>query len=205
MKKAVLAATAAALIAGASVSFAAPGPGGPGGPGRHGGMRLSVEDQTMLTDARFAALQTALKLNADQQKLLTTLHKTVDDVTQERAKRGQAAAEARREARKADERPAFDPVARMRASAERMDSRAAELRKIADAADPFFKSLDADQKQKLDVLARGGFATFLGGFRHPVMGAQGWGPQGPGKAAPAEVAPGDADADADDAADAAAE
>ncbi len=211
MKKAVLVATAAALIAGTSVSFAAPGPGGPGspgGPGKPGGWRISAEDQALLADARFAAVKAALKLNAEQEKLFSTLQKTVQDISKERAQARKAAFEARKEARKDarknDERPDFDPVARMRAAAERMDARADNLRKIADAADPFYKSLSAEQKQKLGVLVRGGFANFMGqsGPRHPVMGPHGWGGPGPQwRGGPAEAAP--AGADTDEAPDAA--
>ncbi|MGQ3672233.1 Spy/CpxP family protein refolding chaperone [Xanthobacter sp. TB0136] len=210
MKKAVLAATAAALIAGTSVSFAAPGPGGPGGhggPGKPAGWRISPEGQALLADARFAAVKSVLKLNAEQEKLFDNLQKTVKDLAKERADARKAAFEARKAERKDEKRGEFDPVARMRVSADRMEARANNLRKIADAAAPFYNSLDAQQKENLGVLVRGGFANFLGGMgpRYPGMGP-GWMQGVPWKGGPVDAAPAAADTDeATDAADTDAE
>ena len=46
-----------------------------------------------------------------------------------------------------------DPVARLRARADTMATNAAALKKIADAADPLYKTLDEGQKRRLAVLA----------------------------------------------------
>ena len=45
-----------------------------------------------------------------------------------------------------------DPVARLRERADTMAATAAALKKIADAADPLYKTLDDGQKRRLKVL-----------------------------------------------------
>ena len=45
-----------------------------------------------------------------------------------------------------------DPVARLRERAENMATTAAAMKKIADAADPLYKTLDDGQKRRLAIL-----------------------------------------------------
>ena len=59
-------------------------------------------------------------------------------------RRGEAAA-----AKPADDQAKPDPVARLRMRAENMMASAAALKKIADAADPLYKTLDDGQKRRL--------------------------------------------------------
>ena len=47
-----------------------------------------------------------------------------------------------------------DPVARLRERADNMATSAAAMKKIADAADPLYKTLDDGQKRRLAVLTR---------------------------------------------------
>jgi hypothetical protein len=47
-----------------------------------------------------------------------------------------------------------DPVARLRQRAEDMGATSVALKKIADAADPLYKTLDDGQKRRLAVLTR---------------------------------------------------
>ena len=49
-------------------------------------------------------------------------------------------------------RRGFDPVARLREHAENMGTTAAALKRIADAADPLYKTLDDGQKRRLAIL-----------------------------------------------------
>ncbi len=49
-----------------------------------------------------------------------------------------------------------DPVTRLRDRAENMAATAAAMKKIADAADPLYKTLDDGQKRRLAVLTRTG-------------------------------------------------
>src|SRR5215475_2370525 len=61
-----------------------------------------------------------------------------------------------------------DPVARLRQRAETMATSAAGLKRIADAADPLYKSLDDNQKRRLAMLTRGG-GRFREGWMHRWM------------------------------------
>ncbi len=154
MKKTIIAAATAALIAGSAASFAAgPGPGagpGPAGPGAEHSERWrpNPADQAALTDARIAALKTGLKLTPDQDKLWPGVEATLRDVAKDR----QARMAAWRDARK--DGAAADPIARMRLQADAMSGRAADLKKIADAAEPLYKTLDDGQKHRLQILLR---------------------------------------------------
>ncbi|ABS66616.1 Spy/CpxP family protein refolding chaperone [Xanthobacter versatilis] len=166
MKRAVIAATAAALIAGSAVSFAANSNAGPDAGGR---WHPSAEDRAILTDARIVALKTVLKLTPDQEKLWPGVEATLKQVSKDRAARRDEARAARQAARESNTAP--DPIARMRAMATRMDASATDLRKIADAADPLYKTLDDGQKQRLNLMLR---QQFHGG------GHGGHGPHGDG-------------------------
>lgn len=152
MKKTIIAAAAAALIAGSAVSFAAgTGPGtGPGssGPEHSERWRPSPADQAALTDARIAALKTGLKLTPDQDKLWPSVETTLRDVAKDRQARMTAWRESRKDGVKAD------PIARLRAQADAMSGRAADLKKIADATEPLYKTLDDGQKHRLEILLR---------------------------------------------------
>ena len=149
MKKALIAATAAALIAGSAVSYAA----NTGGPGKGDRWQPSAADFAALTDARIAGLKAGLKLTPEQEKLWPQVETTLRDVSKDRAARMEQA----REARKADDGARPDPIARMRNAATRMDATAADLRKVADASQPLYNVLDEAQKQRLNVLLRQNF------------------------------------------------
>ena len=155
MKKTIIAAAAAALIAGSAVSFAASnGPGaGPGASGQRGTehserWQPSPADQAALTDARIAALKTGLKLTPDQEKLWPSVETTLRDVAKDRQARMIAWRESRKDGVKAD------PIARLRAQADAMSGRAVDLKKIADATEPLYKTLDDGQKHRLEILLR---------------------------------------------------
>ncbi|MET0604866.1 MAG: hypothetical protein ABWZ80_00270, partial [Beijerinckiaceae bacterium] len=62
-------------------------------------------------------------------------------------------------------RPPADPIAQLRRSADASAERAAELRKVADAAEPLVKSLDDNQKRRFNALARLNAGEFRGGWR----------------------------------------
>ena len=59
-----------------------------------------------------------------------------------------------------------DPVTRLREQAESMAATAAAMKKIADAADPLYKTLDDGQKRRLAILTRIGHHFGEGGWRH---------------------------------------
>jgi zinc resistance-associated protein len=110
--------------------------------------RLSPDDRATLVDARIAALRTGLKLTPDQDKNWPAVEAALRDLAKQRAAR----ADERREAREKQTRR--DPIERMRARADVMGERAAGLKRLADAAEPLYRSLDDGQKRRLQVLTR---------------------------------------------------
>ena len=123
-------------------------------------MRMSPEDRAAFTDARIAAVHAGLKLNADQEKLWPPVETAVRDFAKLRIDRANARMNAKPDddAQKQD-----DPVARLRERADTMATSAVAMKKIADAADPLYKTLDDGQKRRLAIL------THMGRF-----GGEGW-------------------------------
>lgn len=124
-------------------------------------MRMSPEDRAAFTDARIAAVHAGLKLNADQEKLWPPVETAVRDFAKLRIDR----ANARMNAQQNDDQTPDDPVARLRERADNMAASAAAMKKIADAADPLYKTLDDGQKRRLAILTHMA-GRFGGGWRH---------------------------------------
>ncbi|MCP3464626.1 Spy/CpxP family protein refolding chaperone [Bradyrhizobium sp. CCGUVB23] len=124
-------------------------------------MRMNPEDRAALVDARIAAVHAGLKLNADQEKLWPPVEAAVRDFAKLRIDR----ANARMNAGPGDADTPDDPVARLRQRADDMGATSAALKKIADAADPLYKTLDEGQKRRLAVLTR---------HQGPFGGEEGW-------------------------------
>jgi LTXXQ motif family protein len=112
-----------------------------------GHTRVAPEDRAAFVDARIAAVHAGLKLNADQEKLWPPVEAAVRDFAKMRIDRANARMNA--PADKPD-----DPVTRLRERADNMATSATALKKIADAADPLYKTLDEGQKRRLAVLTR---------------------------------------------------
>jgi hypothetical protein len=143
MKKLLLAGVATLAIAGSTVVVYAQHR-----PWMQEGMRLSPEDRAAFADARIAAVHAGLKLTPDQEKLWPPVEAAVHDLVKIRIDR----ANARMKAREDDTQKPEDPVARLRERADNMATTAAALKKIADAADPLYKTLDDGQKRRLKML-----------------------------------------------------
>ena len=163
MKKALLAGVAILAIAGSTAVYAQHR--GDDGPGRHHHMRMNPEDRAAFMDSRIAAVKAGLKLTPDQDKLWPPLETAVRDFAKLRIDRANARMDARKDDRsddrkvdrdaKRDDRGAdFNPVERLRDRADRMGETSAALKKIAEAADPLYKTLDDSQKRRLSVLTR---------------------------------------------------
>lgn len=129
-----------------------------------GQMRMNPEDRAALTDARIAAVHAGLKLNADQEKLWPPVEAAVRDFAKLRIDRANARMNAKPDDQQDRQKP-DDPVARLRDRADTMATSAAALKKIADAADPLYKTLDDGQKRRLAILTHME-GRFGGGFRH---------------------------------------
>jgi hypothetical protein len=106
-------------------------------------MRLTPEDRVAFVDARIAAVHAGLKLTPDQEKLWPPIEAAVREFAKLRIDRAQARMNAEEQK---------DPVTRLRERADNMAVSAAALKKIADAADPLYKTLDDGQKRRLAVL-----------------------------------------------------
>ncbi|AND91500.1 hypothetical protein ACVI1J_001855 [Bradyrhizobium diazoefficiens] len=113
-------------------------------------VRMNPEDRAAFVDARIAAVHAGLKLNADQEKLWPPVEAAVREFAKLRIDRANARMSA---APGAADKPE-DPVAGLRQRAEDMAASSAALKKIADAADPLYKTLDEGQKRRLAVLTR---------------------------------------------------
>jgi len=150
MWKAFLAGTTALAIAGSSLAFAQqPGPQAPqaGAEGRQH-WRPSEQDVDALVDARIAAVKTALKLTPEQEKNWPTVEQVIRDFAKDRYHR-------RTEWRgQRGDRGPIDPIERLRNRADAMTRTAADLKRLADAADPLYQSLNDDQKHRLFFLVR---------------------------------------------------
>lgn len=157
MRKFTIAAVAVLAIAGSTAVYAQH---------RHwsyGHMRMNPEDRAAFADARIAAVHAGLKLSADQEKLWPPVEAAVKDFAKLRIDR----ANARMNADKDDnsQQKPDDPVARLRERADNMATSAAAMKKIADAADPLYKTLDDGQKRRLAVLTH---------MEHRFGGGEGW-------------------------------
>jgi hypothetical protein len=159
MRKFALAGVAALAIAGSTAVYAQY----QHRPWFHGQMRMSPEDRAALTDARIAAVHAGLKLTPDQEKLWPPVEAAVRDFAKMRIDRANARMNAKPDDSKDAQKPE-DPVARLRERADTMATTATALKKIADAADPLYKTLDDGQKRRLAIL------THMGGR----FGGEGW-------------------------------
>ena len=125
-------------------------------------MRMNPEDRAAFVDARIAAVHAGLKLNADQEKLWPPVEAAVRDFAKLQNRSRQCADEGAESDASGQQTP-DDPIARLRERADNMAASSAALKKIADAADPLYKTLDEGQKRRLTLLTH-----------HGRMGGEGW-------------------------------
>ena len=152
MRKMLLASVAVLALAGTTAVYARHG-----GPGHHHHARMNPEDRAAFADARIAAVKAGLKLTPDQEKLWPPVEAAVRDFAKLRIDRANARMEERRNDRSDDARRSEtpdNPVARLQRRADDMAATAAALKKIAETADPLYKTLDDGQKRRLSVLTR---------------------------------------------------
>jgi DNA-binding transcriptional regulator GbsR (MarR family) len=120
--------------------------------------RPSAADLKSLTDARVAMIKAALQLTPDQEKYWPA----VEDAIRTRSKNRQARWERVAELRDSGPMEALhqhNPIELMQRRAEALSQRAADLKKVADAWEPLYKTLSEDQKKRMAfvtvVAARG--------------------------------------------------
>jgi hypothetical protein len=144
MWKAALAGTAALAIVGSSFVYAQQR-GRPGGFER---WQPNMEDMRAFVDARLAALHAGLGLTPDQEKNWPAFEQASREMAKLRLDRVAAAVDTRR-----DRQPQLsDPSERLHRRAAAMTETGATLKKVADAVDPLYKSLDDGQKRRFAML-----------------------------------------------------
>jgi hypothetical protein len=153
MWKAALAGTAALAIIGSSFVYAQQrGPENFGRGFDRGSERFrpNLDDMRAFADARLAALHAGLGLNADQEKNWPAFEQASRELSKLRLDRVAADVNARR-----DRGPqGNDPGERLHRRAAQMTETGAALKKVADAVDPLYKSLDDAQKRRFALLER---------------------------------------------------
>lgn len=160
MKKILLAGAAVAVIAGSTAVYAQHRPWS------HHHVRMNPEDRAAFADARIAAVKAGLKLTPDQEKMWPAVEGAVRDFAKLRIDRANARMDERgKNSNDNDAKPndtPDNPVTRLQQRADNMATTAAALKKIAEAADPLYKTLDDGQKRRLAVLTHMG-GRFGGG------------------------------------------
>jgi zinc resistance-associated protein len=171
MWKTIVAGTAALAIVGTTFVYAQQREG------RDFGRRWqpNAEDMRAFGEARLAALKAGLALTAEQEKNWPAFEQAARELGKLRMDRMAAMRNVQ---------PGADPVERLRQRATRMTDTGAALKKLADATDPLYKSLDDNQKRRFAMLSH-----FTGPGREQMRdhmrwrdgrdgdGWRGWGPR----------------------------
>jgi hypothetical protein len=139
MRRTIIAGMTALALSASSFAYAQQQPAGQGP--EH--WRPSEADLKAFTDARIAALKAGLQFTPDQEKKWPPVEQAIREM-----------AKARQEhmLKMRGEEKTHDAIARMRERADRLTQRAANLKKLADAAEPLYQTLSDDQKHRLRVL-----------------------------------------------------
>lgn len=150
MWKSILAGTTAFAIAGTSLVYAQQRDRDRDGDrgGRHRGPGFSQEDRAAFTDARIAALKAGLRLTPEQEKNWSAFENALRDISKMRTEH-RAAMQQQQPQPRLD-----DPVERLRRQADMLTNIGATLKRLADAQEPLYKSLDDGQKNRFRLLAR---------------------------------------------------
>jgi len=161
MWKALLAGTAALTIAGSSLVYAQQ-PRGFDGPGQRGmergqQWRPSLEDAAAFAEARIAGLKAGLRLTPEQEKNWPAFEAAARDFAKQRRERRESFL---------NQPPPANPVERLRRGADMLASASASMKRLADAQEPLYNSLDENQKRRFAMLGRLG-RGMGGGFNRP--------------------------------------
>ncbi len=143
MWKTLLVGTTALAIAGGSLALAQSP--------RSDTPRDQSTAQAAMLDARVARIKARLRLTAEQEKHWPAFETAIRDLAKERASRV-----GDRRSQRQGHADQVDVIDRLRQGADAMTTQANGLKKLADAAEPLYKSLDDDQKQRLATLLPAG-------------------------------------------------
>jgi hypothetical protein len=140
MQKLLTAGLAALFISTSSLAYAqAPSAAGPkGGP--------SAQDLAALTDTRIELVKTALQMTPEQQKFWPPVEEAI------RARASARHARIAKLAAAANDEKEYTPIEILRARADGLVERGTTLKKLVDAWQPLYDSLDMRQKLRLRIL-----------------------------------------------------
>ena len=108
---------------------------------------LSPTDLKALTDARVALVKAALQLTPEQEKLWPALEEAIRARSMGRQQRLGALLN------RLNQQSDADLFEQLRKRADNMAQRAAELKKLVDAWQPLWQTLNPDQKRRMEILA----------------------------------------------------
>jgi LTXXQ motif family protein len=147
MRKKITAGATALFVAASTLALAQ-------SPLRQSTERPGASNWETLTDARINIVKAALQLTPDQEKSWPAVEAAIRARAKDRQTRITAAAERVRELRTGNIEPLRDrdPVDVMRRHADTLAQRAADLKKLAEAWQPLYQSLDSDQKRRMAFL-----------------------------------------------------
>jgi hypothetical protein len=111
--------------------------------------RLSQADLNALTDARIGVAKAMLQMTPEQAKFWPPIEEAIRNGAEARYRR---IAQLKAMADRAGEREP-DPVAIMRSRAEALSERGAHLRKLAEAWQPLYQTLNPEQKDRMRLVA----------------------------------------------------
>jgi LTXXQ motif family protein len=114
------------------------------------GMRhpITGADLNALTDARVGLIKAALQLTPDQEKYWPAVEEAIRTRSKNQQARFQQLAELR-DSGSSEVVGERNPVELMQRRAEALTQRAADLKKLADAWEPLYKTLSPDQKKRM--------------------------------------------------------
>lgn len=111
--------------------------------------KMTPTELNILTDARIGMVKAALQLTPEQQKFWPPIEEAIRARAEGRFHR---IAQLKALVDQAGQRE-FNPIELMRGRAEALAQRGANLKRLADAWQPLYQTLNADQKQRMRVLA----------------------------------------------------
>jgi hypothetical protein len=117
--------------------------------------RLSAADVGALTDARINIVKTALQLTPDQEKYWPAIEDAIRARAKDREARITTAAARANELRERSPIEALrdrNPVDFVHRRADALAQRAADLKKLADAWQPLYQTLNPEQKRRMGAL-----------------------------------------------------
>jgi hypothetical protein len=145
MLKAAIGLTTAIFVAGFSPAYAQdaarPDTAGP---------KLTQTNMNILTDARLGIVKAVLQLTPEQAKYWPAVEEAIHARADARFRRIASFAAT---AEKVSQQSEIDPIELLRGRADALAQRAAGLKKLVDAWQPLYQSLNPDQKERMRLLA----------------------------------------------------